>query len=167
MENVILIQVPKNKEIEKVRKKYDPNHKNFKPHISIVYPFPKTNPKDLDEHIKNSIKKIKPFKITLNGLKKSTKDYYLYLLVDKGEGTIKKLYKNLHRKLLNKYKNKDMPRYIPHITLGIFKTKKEIDEALKEIKKINLRLEFTLNKISLLTIDKNHKIKSTKGYKLK
>jgi len=167
MKQVINIILKKNKEIEKVRMKYDKNYKKFKPHINLVYPFKNIDQKKLHEHIKKSIENIKSFKIILKGLKKSSKDYYLYLLVDKGKKEVIKLYKNLNKSLLKDFKNKDMPRYIPHLTLGVFKTKKEIDDAIRKIQKQNLKFETKINAICLLTLNKNLTIKSIKKFKLK
>ena len=167
MKQAIVILLPENKKIRRVRKKYEPYYKKFKLHISLVYPFQNVPKKQLYEHIRKSLKKIKPFKLTLKGLKKSAKEYYLYLLVNKGKSELKEAYKNLHSKLLTKSKNKNMPKYIPHITLGVFKTKKDIDNAIKKIKNQNLILKTKVNEISLLILDKNDKIKSIKKFKLK
>jgi len=167
MKQSIVILLPENKKIRRIRERYDPNYKKFKLHISVVFPFQNVPKKQLYEHIRKSLKKIKPFKLTLKGLKKSAKEYYLYLLINKGKDELKEAYKNLHSKLLAKFKNKDMPSYIPHITLGVFKTKKEIDNAIKKIKNKNPVLKTKVNAISLLTLDKSYKIKSIKKFKLK
>lgn len=167
MIEVINILLKKNKEIERVRKKYDKDYKKFKPHINIVYPFEYANQEQLHSHIKESIQDTKPFKLVLKDLKKSSKDYYLYLTVDKGKKEILRIYKNLHSKILTKFVNKDMPKYTPHLTLGHFKTKKEIDNAIKNIKKQKIKYETFVDEICLLTLRKDLKIKSMKRFKLK
>lgn len=166
MKKVLVIFI-KNKRIDKIRKIFDPRFKDFKSHISLVYPFYVSDKKQLDKHIRDSIKKLKPFHIVLNGLKKSAKEYYLYLLIKKGNSHIKLLYKNFNSGILKNFKNKDMPKYIPHVSLGVFKNKIEINNAIKEIKKEKLKVECTVDKISLLTLRKNHSIKSVKNFKLK
>jgi len=166
MKQAIAILLKEDKNIEKIRKKYVPNYKKFKPHITLVYDFKINNQKQLNEHIKNSIKGIKQFKLSLESLKKSTKGYYLYLLVKKGKKEIIKLYKKLNSRILKGFKNKDMPKFVPHITIGLFETKKEINRAIKEIKKENIKFKTKINYIDLLNLDKNDKIKSIKRFKL-
>lgn len=166
MNQAIVILLKKDKKIEQIRKKYVLNYPKFKPHITLVYPFEVKDQDKLYGHIKRSVKGIKPFDLSLCGLKKSVKDYYLYFLVDKGKNKTIKLYKKLNSGILKNFKNKDMPRYIPHLSLGIFKTKKEIDNAVIKIKKENVCFETTVSSIQLLTIDKTHSLKSVKNFKL-
>lgn len=141
--------------------------KKYKPHITLVYPFEDIDQKKLNEHIKKSIKNIHPFRIVLRGLQKSAKEYYLYLLVKNGKSKVMKLYRNLNSGLLKGFKNKDMPRYTPHITLGVFKTKKELDLALKQEKARRKEYIVKINSIQLSTLNKNNSIKSIKNFKLK
>ncbi len=166
-EQAIIIFIPLNKNIDSVRRKYDRYYREFKNHVTLVYPFKIKKQKQLNNHIINSIKEIKPFKITLKGLKKSKKDFYLYLLVSRGKKDILRLYKNLHSELLTRFKNKDILRYIPHLTLGSFKSKSEINNAMKEIKKKNLEVKTTIEEICLLTFKKGAKIEKIKRFKLK
>jgi len=167
VKQAIVILLKPNKGVEDIRRKYVPNFGRFKPHLTLVYTFEDISQKQLNEHIKNSIKNIKPFEITLEGLKKSAKEYYLYLLVKKGKGEIVQLYKTLNTGILKYFKNKDMPRYIPHISLGVFKTKKQIDRAIKEIEKEDLKINYFINEIQLLTLKKDYSIKNIKRFKLK
>ena len=88
-------------------------------------------------------------------------------MVNQSKKEIKKLYNQLHSKLLTKFKNEDMPKYIPHMTLGVFKTKKDIDNAIKEIKKKKLEVNFVVNEICLLTFKKGAKIEKIKKFKLR
>jgi len=167
MEQVINIILQRNKKIDKIRAKYDKNYKKLKPHINLIYPFEEINQKELYRHIKKSIEEIKSFKLVLKGLKKSSKGYYLYLLVDKGKYEVMKLYKNLSKGLLKNIKNKDMPQYIPHLSLGVFRNKEEIDKVVNELRKENLKIEYVVNEINLLTLNKNLTIKSGRKFKLK
>ena len=120
--------------IQEIRKKYDKNWKFMKPHITLVYPFSKVEDKKLKAHIRDSLSGINPFKLRLKGLRKSKKEHYLYLLCGGGKEKIMELYKRFHRSLLKEFKNKDMPSYVPHITLGKFDTEEEIREATSKEK---------------------------------
>lgn len=160
---VIAIILKKDKKIEKIRKKYI-SDKNIKPHITLVYPF-EVDSKKLDEHIKKVVKKIKPFKLRLTGLRKSTTGHYIYLLLDKGKDKVTELYRNLNKGVLRNFRNKDIPRYIPHLSLGEFKSKREIDKAIKEVKKENINFKTEIKSIQLLTIEKGA-LKRTQNYQL-
>ena len=166
MKQAIVILLKKNKEINKIRKEYDPNYRKFEPHLTLVFPFEDLNQKKLNKHIKKSIKGIESFKIVLKGLKKSAKEYYLYLLVSKGNLKIKRAYRKLNSDILSGVENKDMPKYIPHVTLGIFKTKKQIEDAIKEVKKEKLNINYLIDGIHLVTLKKNNSIKSIRKFKL-
>jgi 2'-5' RNA ligase len=60
-----------------------------------------------------------------------------------------------------------MPKYIPHLTLGSFDNEKEINNAIKEIKKGKLETRFIVNEICLLTFKKGAKIEKIKRFRLK
>jgi len=165
MKQAIVILLGKSKEIELIRKKYDPFYKKIENHISLVFPFENVNQKVLSEHINKSISGIKPFKLALRGIKKSQKDFYLYLLADKGKKTILKLHKHFYSSFLAKWLKKDIP-YIPHLTLGIFKTKTQIDNAVKELKNKKIRFDAKIDSIYLLTLKKDLSIKSLKRFRL-
>jgi len=141
--------------------------KKFKPHMTLVYPFEISDQSLLYNHILKSIKNISPFKIKFKGLKKSVKDYYLYLLVQNGKSNILKLYKKLNSGILKDFKNPDMPKYIPHISLGIFKSKKDIENAMRNPKFKNQEYSVKISSIQLLTLKKDDSIKSIKKFNLK
>ncbi|RJQ17543.1 2'-5' RNA ligase family protein [Candidatus Woesearchaeota archaeon] len=165
MKQSIAIFLKSSSEIERVRKKYLPNYNKFKLHITLVYAFEVKDQNKLAVHIKKSIKELKPFPLSLHGLKKSAKEYYLYLLVDKGKMNILKLYKTLNSGILKSFQNKKIPKYVPHITLGVFKTKNAIDSAFKELSKENLYFETKVSSIQLLTLDKTA-LKSMANFRL-
>ena len=166
MKQAIVILLKKDKKIEEIRKKYVPDYKKFRPHISLVYNFKNIKQKELREHIVESIKEIKQFDFVLKGLRKSTKQYYLYLLVNVGKNKFIKIHKKLNSNILSGFQNKDMPSYIPHITLGVFKNKKEIDKAILELKKEKIKFKATIKSIQLITLKKDV-IKSIKNFRLR
>ncbi|MFW6383754.1 MAG: 2'-5' RNA ligase family protein [Nanoarchaeota archaeon] len=149
MEQAIVILPEKNNRIEKVRKKYLPDYHKYEPHITLVYPFDVEEQNALNEHIQNCLKEFKPFQITLHGLGASAKDYFLYLLVEKGKEELIQLHKKLNSGILEGFKNPDMPDYIPHLTLGIFQGKTELHNVIKEISKLNLTFTTTSTQSSL------------------
>lgn len=166
MEQTIIIKLHSIPKINSIRKKYDSKFKLIKNHITLAFPFKNVNQRKLIKHIQKSIKNIKPFRLTLNGIKKSKKEYYLFLMVKEGKNQMMKIHKELYLRFLTKWLRKDIP-YVPHLTLGYFKTKEELNKALKDVKKRNLHFETLVNKISLITLNKNISIKFEKVFKLK
>jgi hypothetical protein len=165
MQQAIVLLIKKSEGINKIRKRYDPFWKKYRCHLTLVYRFRKKKASIIDKHIKDSIKLIKPFQITFRGYGKSVNEHYLYFLIKRGRDNIIKLHKKLNFGILKHVKNKKMPKYLPHISLGVFKTKKQIDQALKQLPKIQVNEK--VDRIQLLTLDKNRNIKSIKTFKLK
>ena len=164
VKQVITIILKRNENIERVRIKYHPGHETFEPHITLVYPFEVENQKKLKEHINESLKDIKPFKIRLRGLKKSTRGHYIYLLVDKGKEKIIELYEKLNTGILKDFKNPDMKKYEPHLSLAVFHSEEKREKAMKEISKINPVFETKIKSIQLLTIGNTGKIKEREDF---
>lgn len=164
MKQVLAIFLKSNKEIEKVRKRYIINPERYSSHITLVYPFEFKNQNQLNIHISEALKKFKPFEISLCGIQKSAKEYYLYLLVDGGKEKIVSLHEKLNSGILANFKNDDMPQFIPHLSIGAFNSEEEIDTAMKKISKINLFLKMKVKTIQLLTINKDHSLKSKKDF---
>jgi len=165
MKQAIIILI-KNKEIARIRGIYDTSSNKIKPHVTIAFPFSNINQKKLNNHIINSLKGIKRFKLILKGIRKSPKENYLYLLVRKGKSEILKIHKRLYSEIFIRWLRKDIP-YIPHVTLGVFKTREEIDKAVKEIKQEKLNFSFRINSIQLITLNRDSSIKCIKNFNLK
>jgi len=166
MKQVILILLKKDVEVEKIRKKYHPDYKKFEPHISLVCPFEVNNQDELFLHIKESLKGIKSFDLSLEGLQKSAKGHYLYLLVGRGREKVMKLYWALNKSILKDFKNEDMPKYIPHLSLGFFKSKKEIDDAIEDMGNSGVCFKTKISSIQLVTLNKDSSLKSVNNFGL-
>jgi 2'-5' RNA ligase len=167
MKQTILLLLKKDQKIEEIRKKNNIDIKKYKPHISLVYTFEVKDQKALFEHIGNAIRNIVPFDLELEKLEKSKKDYFLYLSPIKGKKEILSIHKQLSKGILSGFENKDMPKYIPHMSLGIFKSKEEIDLAIKKLKKDGMNYKAWINSIQLLTLNEDNSIKTIKNFKLK
>ena len=166
MKQVLKIFLDKNEKIEKIRKKYVPNYEKFEPHITLVYPFEFEEQDKLKEHISESLKDFKPFEISLKGLQKSAKGYYLYLLVNKGKEKIVSLHEKLNGGILDNFRNPDMPEYIAHLSIGVFESEDEREKAIDEISKMNIKFEARINSIQRLTINEDHSLKSKEDFYL-
>ena len=85
VEQVLTIFLQKDEKVEQIRKKYVPNYEKLKLHITLVYPFEFKDQDKLKKYILKSLKGFDPFEISLKGLQKSAKGYYLYLFVNVGK----------------------------------------------------------------------------------
>lgn len=166
MKQVLTIFLQKNEKIEQIRKKYFPNYEKFEPHITLVYPFEFEKQNKLKEHIFESLKYFKPFEISLKGLQKSAKGYYLYLFVNRGKEKIVSSHEKLNRGILNNFRNPDMPKYIAHLSIGVFESKEAQERAISEISKMNVIFETKINSIQLLTICEDYSLRSKKDFPL-
>ena len=166
MEQVIIIDIKNKKEINKLRKKYDPNYKKYLPHLTLIYRFKKLPKEIIQEHIKKSIQEIKPFEVVFKGYSKSSIGLYLYLNIKKGYKNLMKLHKNLKTGPLRAVKNPKMPKYIPHLSLGYCYNKNQLKKIIKSLPK-NLEVRERVSSIYLLTIDKKRKTKTKKRFNLK
>ncbi|MFW6047027.1 MAG: 2'-5' RNA ligase family protein [Candidatus Woesearchaeota archaeon] len=166
MKQVLTIFLKKDEKIEQIRKKYVPNYEKFEPHITLVYPFEFKDQDKLKEHISESLTDFKPFEISLEGLQKSAKGYYLYLLVNKGKEKIVSLHEKLNGGILNNFRNPDMPKYIAHLSIGVFENEEQREKAIDEISKMNIKFESKIKSIQLLTIGEAHSLKSKEDFLL-
>lgn len=168
MKEVINILI-NNKEIRNIRREFDPFHKKFNSHISLVYPFENIPQKKLYSHIKKSIENFSPFYITLkNPYASVTKDSYICLPVLKNKNILMKLYKKLNSGILKGFENIEV-KYKPHITLGVFKgaCTNDFTQAYKKIKDKKINIEIKINCIYLLTLKKDFSIRNIKRFYFK
>jgi len=103
--------------VGRIRRAYDPTVDVVRPHIPVVYPVPESIGLDrLAAHIAAVLEDWPPFEIRLSGLVRS-RDHWLFLTPDHGDGSLSDLYRHLHTGLLADYA---AVRYEPHLGLGHF-----------------------------------------------
>ncbi|MBQ3423118.1 MAG: 2'-5' RNA ligase family protein [Romboutsia sp.] len=147
-------------EIECIREKYDPLFNHIKPHITLVFTFESDIiAKELKGHMMLVLKEIKPFELSMDKIEAVDNQLgrYLFLLPHKGTEYIKKISSVLYTGILEEYKpqwlNKDT--YMPHMTIGCFDSKEQLDKAYEEVNAVNHRFIATINKVSAEIIDEN------------
>ncbi|MGL4992317.1 MAG: 2'-5' RNA ligase family protein [Sarcina sp.] len=161
MKRCIMI-VPKFKNgniIAKIREKYDPTVKFVEPHVTLVFPFESDiSSEDIKEHTINAIKNAKPFELTLQGIG-SDKSFgnYIFLKITKGTEILVDLHKNLYKGILEKYYPHwpDDAPFTPHMTIGNFKTKEELADALEELKVVTDTFTSIADEVTIEIIDEN------------
>lgn len=144
-------------QINKFRKKYDPQFHLIEPHLTLVFPLPDfLSESRLIHHVESVLKDSRPFPIHLQGLQRSWDDY-LFLLVEEGRADIRNLHTELYTGLLAAYLREDLV-YVPHLTLGSFSGAADIySEALEEAEGLDLNLHCELDRIHIVMIDDENK----------
>lgn len=126
--------------IQNIRKKYDELYGLIEPHITVAFPFLKDiSNKELKTKLVEILKKVKPFKITCEGVSLSKDnrmdEYYIFLNIIDGKEKINNIHQEIYNKILP---NVDIKKYNyePHITLGTIENPKEqiiLDEKFETI----------------------------------
>lgn len=142
--------------IDGIRKKYD--KRPIPAHLTLVYPFSSDDEKMAE--VKEYINGLKKFSVMFNGFSKSKKDYYLYFDIDKNKKKLMQVHNRLYSILGIPFNNPDMPKYIPHVSLGVFDSMKEIDEAKNKLETNSFKVEHSVDKISIVNFGNDMKPKS-------
>lgn len=164
MKQVINIMID-NPRIEVLRKKYDADFKRFKTHLTLVYPFEVKDQAKLIEHIQYCLSGLEPFEIIFEKLRKSRD--HLVLDVSRNQEKLLTLYKKLNSGILAGFENKEISLYLPHITLGVFNTHEEMMKVINELRARGSNFKAIVNKITLLTLNKDDSIHKTQEFVLK
>ncbi|SHI66544.1 2'-5' RNA ligase family protein [Lutispora thermophila] len=138
--------------INEIRTKYDPLADKVLPHITLIFPFKSdfgTN--EIEKWLDTALKNVKPFEVQLQGFTKQEDKFgnYLFLNIVKGMDDIKQI-----QEMLIAMKKFDYP-YIPHMTVGKFQTKQELDMAYDEVKNMNASFATIIDRVSVEIIGDN------------
>lgn len=157
MERRSIIIFPKFNNIEKIeelREKYDPLYNCIKPHITVVFPFESDiKTEELEKHVRQAMKNIKPFKLKLKGIT-GTIDNYLFLNVKEGNDIIIEIHDKLYTGVLKEFLYRKVT-YTPHITVGKIEDIERFETALEETEKIEETFETIVKEITVELIDEN------------
>ncbi len=145
--------------IDHLREKYDPLAKNVRPHITLVFPFDSNIEKhELEEHLLNKLKGIKPFILSLKGIVTSRENgNYLFLNIVEGKDIIIDMHQKLYTDILEGYHPDFLKKvdFFPHMTVGNVSDEEEYKEAIEETKQFNHEFQTIVNTISVEIIDEN------------
>lgn len=143
--------------IDKIRSKYDPNYMNVLPHITLVFPFESDISKSqLLTHVNNTLQQTKCFCLKLGNLvKKSSRGYYLMLRVTEGSDKVKELHEKLYEGILAPFKPEWPDGYMPHMTIGQFINKAELDTAYDRLLGIDEQFSARICRVSVEIIGSN------------
>ncbi|MGL4760811.1 MAG: 2'-5' RNA ligase family protein [Sarcina sp.] len=143
--------------INEIREKYDPAAKFVAPHVTLVFPFESDiETEDLKKHVLASVKGIKPFKISIQGVaSKESFGNYIFMKVLDGIPQLTKLHENLYTGILEDFLPSwlDNVKFLPHMTVGNLTSKKEVYEAIDELKDIQNCFETSVNEVAVEIIE--------------
>jgi 2'-5' RNA ligase len=146
--------------IDDIRKKFDPLADHVRPHITLVFPFESDiTSTRLKEHLEKVLAGIRSFRLTMNEIIKldSFSGMYLFLTVNEGIEDIKRLSSKLYTGILEPYKPEwlNEKTFLPHMTIGKFTSRDDLDKAFKEVGVIRVSFTTTVNKVSAEIIGEN------------
>ncbi|MGH4123515.1 MAG: 2'-5' RNA ligase family protein [Clostridium sp.] len=146
--------------INEIREKYDPLAKHVRPHITLVFTFESSLTSiEIEEHLKKALDGTRCFTLTLQGIIKIDNPLgkYLFLEIKQGNEQIKEISKNLYTGILQSYKPDwlNEETFLPHMTIGSFTLKEDLDIAFKDTEAIKNNFTTIVDKISVEIIDES------------
>ena len=146
--------------IDEIREKYDPLSNHVRPHITLVFTFESSLTSiEIKEHLKKVLAGTRCFSMTLQEVVKIENPLgrYLFLVITQGNEQIKKLNEKLYTGILQTYKPVWLNEgtFMPHMTIGSFTTREDLDIALKDTELIKESFSTMVDKISVEIIDEN------------
>lgn len=153
---LIFPQLENSAVIEDVRRRYDPNYKNVAPHITLVFPFEsRISRQDIEKHVAKVIGDMQCFMLKLHGIKRMYgENYYLMLGVLEGMENIHELHERLYTGILRQFKPNWPGGFMPHMTIGQFESRDELNEAYNDLIHIKEIFSARICKISVEIIGK-------------
>lgn len=140
------------KQINQLRKRYDPQVNLIEPHITVVFPVPEVvGERRLFLHLEQVLRGWQPFVIQLRGLHQSA-DNSLFLLVQEGSSEIIRLHNELYTGVLAEFHRDDLP-FVPHITLGSFSEDEHYRHALHEAEQLGFEYMSLFDRLHLVKVN--------------
>ncbi len=146
--------------IDEIREKYDPLANHVRPHITLVFTFESNlTSLEIKEHLEKVLSEISSFRLAMHVVIKidNPLGMYLFLNINEGVEEIKKLSLKLYEGILEPYKADwfNEKTFLPHMTLGNFTSREELDNAYEDVISIKEKFTTKVDKISVEIIDEN------------
>ena len=126
-------------QIDRWRTQYDPLAKLIRPHITVVFPFrSEMTDREVEKAIVRALADVAAFDVTLEGVHRQSDRFghTLMLPVTEGAGMIRAINRRLYK---DEFRNFDLGLpYLPHVTLGAFDSREDLDRAYEAVKCGNL-----------------------------
>ncbi|MEN9517802.1 MAG: hypothetical protein RLZZ381_390 [Cyanobacteriota bacterium] len=132
--------------IQNIRNQYDFLAHKIAPHITLVFPFESDiSSNELSQHVRNSLREFKSFKITMQRI--IQEENYLFLKLTRGQKEIIEIHDLLYSRLLSGFLAKQH-HYQPHLTVGRLKDSNAVKFAMNELKYFDYKFETKVDKIT-------------------
>jgi len=142
------------KYIDELRGKYDPLVNKVRPHITLVFPFESAFTKsEIYEILNCMLCRIKPFEVEVQGL--SVQGEWLFLDLAKGKIPLIEIHNILYANEFAAYKPDWLKKYMPHITVGKFNSKKECENVYLNEQGFNKIFTSLVNEVTVEIIGDN------------
>jgi 2'-5' RNA ligase len=141
-------------DINQWRRPYDPNYGIMAPHITVAYPpfVPEEHWTAMRLAVRQCLSQSGPFRILLRGLGAFEGDHHvLWLRVEDG-GQLSRIRAALMHCLPERVP--PLPfEYVPHVTLGVFESRAELNQA-EEAMRVQMKpRRFTVHRLTYLSPD--------------
>ncbi len=158
---------PWQENLNKIKRSYHPQHRMTSPaHITLKPPFwyPDNNTQSLTAQLAKWSARRRLFEVKLEYVGSFEKrDYGVVFVHPRKGGKLKRLDYTLDEEVRFLPENK---QFVPHLTLAQRVRKAKLGEVKREIRKLNLKLEFEVNKITLYILKKGESWKEFKEFAL-
>jgi 2'-5' RNA ligase len=116
--------------IDACRRAHDPNYDIVPPHITVVYPpfVPENQWAGLRPVVRRCLGQFRPFQIRLHGLGTFETDHHVLWLRVEDQGQLSRIQAALMQ-CLPQYVLPLPYGYVPHVTLGVFQSRSEMDQV--------------------------------------
>ncbi len=136
------------------RRAHDPNSDVVPPHITVAYPpfVPEEQWPGVRLAVRQCLSRFHPFQILLHGLGTFETDHYVLWLRVEDEGQLSRIRAALMH-CLPQYVPALPFDYVPHVTIGIFESRSDMDKV-QEVVRPNMKPQrFTVRRLTYLSPD--------------
>ncbi len=161
--------------IEEIDKKYNPLHGLVSPHVTLLFPVASSEASEdsLRQQAEKVARDSKPFKVSFDSAHTELSfDQWLFLTPIAGKNELNKLHDELYGGELERFLRRDLP-FVPHIGIGHFVDQdarydiknpqavkldaQRYQEALSNVRRVNISLDYLAREIELIGVDDNFK----------
>ena len=134
--------------IDRIRAQYDPLAALVRPHITLVFPFesPMSN-EELAAVLGKRLQGVKPFPLSLHGIRTDASGNYLFLNVTQGKQELCAVNRLLYGHEFQAY-DRGIP-YVPHMTIGRLPDARQLDAAYEELKAMDAVFHTAVDTVSV------------------
>lgn len=148
-----------NLDLQVIREKHDTLYECIEPHITLVFPFESSlTTEEVMVAAREALFSQEPFTVSTSNITAvNNHGYYLFLNIEDGLDTLKRLHYTLHEGALKSYQSPWTldGSYKPHITLGRFDSQETMEKAFESLETQELKCSTVINRVFVEIIGEN------------